>query len=125
MATHYLKTVQPYFDEIKQGNKRFEFRKNDRDFQVGDEVYLQEYDKETDTFSGKEVRGTITYVLKDWEGLDHDFCVFSFRVTQHIALGICDHSYVIKLQHGITAISVCEKCNKRAEISTSNSTMYI
>lgn len=59
MKSHYLKTVQPFFSEVENGNKTFEVRKNDRDFQVGDEVYLQEYDAETKKYSGKEIRATL------------------------------------------------------------------
>lgn len=81
MKIHHLKTVQPFFSEVKNGTKTFEIRRNDRDFQVGDEVYLQEYDLQKNTFSGQEVRGIITYVLKDWKGLDADYCVFSFEVV--------------------------------------------
>ena len=84
MKTHYLKTIQPFFSEVLKGAKTFEYRRNDRDFQVGDEVYLQEYDLQKNTFSGQEVRGNITYVLKDWKGLDADYCVFSLQITQHI-----------------------------------------
>ena len=81
MKTHHLKTVQPFFSEVKNGTKTFEFRRNDRDFQVGDEVYLQEYDLQKNTFSGEEIRGTITYVLKDWKGLDAGYCVFSVVIV--------------------------------------------
>lgn len=88
MKTHYLKTVQPFFSEVKKGTKTFEHRRNDRDFQVGDEVYLQEYDMMHNSFSGQEVRGTITYVLTDRAGLDDDFCVFSFKATQHITKNV-------------------------------------
>ena len=88
MKTHYLKTVQPFFSEVKNGTKTFEHRRNDRDFQVGDEVYLQEYDLQKNTFSGQVVSGNITYVLKDWKGLDVDYCVFSLQITQHINCGV-------------------------------------
>lgn len=88
MKTHYLKTIQPFFSEVKNGTKTFEHRKNDRDFQVGDEVYLQEYDLMFNSFSGQEIRGTITYVLKDWKGLDVDYCVFSLQIIQPISFGV-------------------------------------
>lgn len=84
MNYHYLKTVNPYFSEIKDGNKRFELRLNDRDFKKHDEVYLQEYDAVTKQYSGREVRVTITYVLSDFPGIEKGYCVFAFRVTQHI-----------------------------------------
>jgi len=88
MKSHYLKTVQPFFSEVKKGTKTFEHRRNDRDFQVGDEVYLQEYDMRHNSFSGEEVRVLITYVLTDRAGLDDAFCIFSFKVMQHITKSI-------------------------------------
>ncbi len=84
MQTHYLKTVQPYFSEVEKGTKTFEMRINDRKFQVGDEVYLQEYDLDANSYSGKEVRATITYVLNEFRLLYSEACVFSFKVTQII-----------------------------------------
>ncbi len=84
MKTHYLKTVQPFFSEVNKGIKTFELRRNDRDFHVGDEVYLQEYDLANNSFSGHEVKAIITYILKDWKGLDEGYCVFAIEVTQQI-----------------------------------------
>jgi ParB family chromosome partitioning protein len=84
MKTHYLKTVQPFFSEVKKGIKAFELRRNDRDFLVGDEVFLQEYDLANNSFSGQEVKAIITYVLEDWKGLDEGYCVFAIEVTQQI-----------------------------------------
>ena len=44
--THRLKTIQPYFDNIASGAKTFEIRKNDRGFEVGDELLLMEWSPE-------------------------------------------------------------------------------
>lgn len=52
MVTHKLKIIQPFFDDVKNGIKKFELRENDRDFKVGDEVYLQEYDMVHHSFGG-------------------------------------------------------------------------
>ena len=40
---HYLKIHPKFMVERKRGVKPVEIRKNDRNFQVGDYVYLQEY----------------------------------------------------------------------------------
>jgi len=77
--THILKTVQPFFSEVKNGIKTFEHRRNDRGFQVGDEICLQEYDAKNNSYSGDQIWGIITYILKDRVGLDAEFCVFGFK----------------------------------------------
>lgn len=76
---HDLKIVQPFFGRVQSGEKTFEFRKNDRDFQAGDTVALQEYDPKTNTYSGYVVFADITYVLREFPGMDSGFCVFSFK----------------------------------------------
>lgn len=43
MKIHELKLDDVYFDDIKYGTKRFEIRKNDRDFQAGDLLALSRY----------------------------------------------------------------------------------
>ena len=40
MKTHYLKTKEPYFLAIRDGEKNFEVRRDDRGFQRGDTVVL-------------------------------------------------------------------------------------
>jgi hypothetical protein len=80
--THDLKTVQPYFERAKSGEKPFEFRKNDRDFQTGDFVYLREYDPKENIYSGDVVCGTITYVLREYPGLEPGYCVFGYKKSE-------------------------------------------
>ena len=41
---HELKCYSQYFQRIVTGQKTFEIRKNDRDFQVGDTLILREFD---------------------------------------------------------------------------------
>lgn len=77
--THYLKTVQPFFDEVKNGAKTFEVRRNDRDFRVGDSMVLQEYDSKTNAYSGEEIHCAITYVLNEFYGLQEGYSVLSFK----------------------------------------------
>ncbi|MGE3757358.1 MAG: DUF3850 domain-containing protein [Pseudobdellovibrionaceae bacterium] len=44
--THYLKTWPQYFEHVRKRTKKFEYRKNDRDFKFGDTVVLQEWNPE-------------------------------------------------------------------------------
>lgn len=43
---HELKVHPKYFNRLVSGQKSFEIRKNDRDFQIGDILVLKEYDPE-------------------------------------------------------------------------------
>lgn len=42
MTTHELKTEKMFFEEVFKGTKKFELRKNVRNFKVGDELWLKE-----------------------------------------------------------------------------------
>lgn len=62
---HDLKTIQPYFNAVIDGRKTAELRKDDRNFQVGDLLKLQEYCP-TNGYSGREVMRKITHVVRDY-----------------------------------------------------------
>lgn len=81
---HRIKTVQPYFDECWHGRKPFEVRKNDRDYQVGDKVVLQEYDSQNNRYTERGIEGIILYVLKDYAPIDSQYVVFSYEITNRI-----------------------------------------
>lgn len=72
-----LKTVQPYFDALVSRRKQFEVRFNDRDFQVGQELCLAEWDVETQRYTGNAVIAKIAYVLDN-----PDFCKEGYVVLQ-------------------------------------------
>jgi hypothetical protein len=61
---HYLKIESTYFESVLCGEKPFEIRRNDRDFQGGDTIILREVvpvggEKE---YSGRVIEAKITYV---------------------------------------------------------------
>lgn len=77
--THELKTYPKYFDETLKGNKTFECRLNDRGFEVGDIVILKEWDNIE--YSGREIRGRITYILDDkFVGIAQGYVIFSLDI---------------------------------------------
>ena len=76
---HELKTWEEYFRLVESGDKPFELRKNDRNFQVGHELLLREYNHNTQTYTGRNLHRKITYILQGKEaeifGLKPGFCI--------------------------------------------------
>ncbi len=84
MKLHKLKLTQPYFSQVKYHNgkvenffKKFEVRKNDRDYQVGDLLLLLEYfPPEYEVYSSQGLSGDgyfteINYILNSNYTLDN------------------------------------------------------
>ena len=65
MTTHRLKTLPVPFFDVRDGRKTFELRKNDRDYQVGDLLYLQCWGPETGLWEEEDpVVVEVTYLLE-------------------------------------------------------------
>lgn len=85
MKLHELKIKEEYFKEVLRGNKTFELRKNDRDYQVGDLIHFLSVN------GGNLIIGNpayneklvfqITYILKDVAeyGLDKEYCILGIK----------------------------------------------
>ena len=77
---HYIKCETNYYQQTEQSLKNYEVRKNDRDYKVGDFVYLQEIVGKTCT--GREINGRkIISILHDYEfkGLKDGYCIFELE----------------------------------------------
>ena len=80
--THSLKTWPEPFNAVWDGQKRYEIRRNDRDFNFGELLELREWDPE-DGYSGRYVLARITYLTEGGEwGLPDDLCVMSIRIVR-------------------------------------------
>jgi len=80
MQTHELKVWPPYFEHLLDGRKRFEVRRNDRDFHVGDEIKFREWVPKQhghveDYYTGRNYWMRIRYILNARPGRDPDFGV--------------------------------------------------
>ena len=64
MITHALKTWPEYFEAICDGRKRFELRKNDRCFKVGDILLLRHWDPATGNYNGRSFLVQVTYMVE-------------------------------------------------------------
>ncbi|MDF2004201.1 DUF3850 domain-containing protein [Bacillus pumilus] len=73
---HNLKINREFFNPVLEQTKTFEIRKNDRGFCVGDTVILNEWDNQTNQYTGRNVKIKITY-MTDFEQ-KNNYIVFSF-----------------------------------------------
>lgn len=72
---HDLKCDTEYYQAVERGKKKFEVRKNDRNFKVYDMVTLHEY--VNGVYTGRKISIEIQYILAGGKfGIDKDYCVF-------------------------------------------------
>ena len=81
-ATHKLKCWPEYFSALLDGTKTFEVRKHDRGFEVGDVLWLCEWETgdpgQGFGYTGREVRRRVTFILVGEEfGIQDGYCVMS------------------------------------------------
>lgn len=75
---HELKTWPEYFQDIMEGSKTFEVRKNDRNYEVGDTLLLREYDPGAKEYTGSEITVRVHYILNGGQfGIEKGFIVMS------------------------------------------------
>jgi len=73
-----LKTFPRYFQDVYDNVKKFEVRKDDRGFAIGDCVVLREY-RIGLGHSGRSLRMRVTYILRDFPALDSDYVVLGIE----------------------------------------------
>lgn len=76
---HFLKCIQPYFDNVTHNRKRFEIRLDDRDYKEGDFVVLREYNPKEDVYSGRVWVVKIVYLIRGTECLKEGYCAFTIE----------------------------------------------
>ncbi|MFH1685695.1 MAG: DUF3850 domain-containing protein [Candidatus Micrarchaeota archaeon] len=77
---HVLKTEHNCWQAIYNGTKTFEYRKNDRDFKIGDTLLLKNYYPETES-TGGEIHCDITYILYGGKfGIPDDYCIMQLKI---------------------------------------------
>lgn len=75
---HYIKCETEYFQAIERGEKKFELRKNDRNYKVYDMLYLEETVNGVKT--GRKLPAfEIQYVFYGGKyGLNKDYCIINW-----------------------------------------------
>ena len=76
---HELKIEYNYIREILAGLKTFEVRRDDRNYQLGDFLYLREYNPETDTYGSIEIICFVSYILRDPAYCKKGFVIMGIR----------------------------------------------
>lgn len=80
MKTHHLKTWPEYFQRVRDGQKTFEVRKADRDYQVKDILRLMEYSPQTNDYTGRISYRQVSYILQGGSfGIEQGYCVMGFE----------------------------------------------
>lgn len=78
MKTHKIKSWTHLFQAIKSGIKLHDIRDmNERDYKIGDQILLQEFDHTTGRYTGDELLVEITYITDNMTP-----CAFSSAVLQ-------------------------------------------
>jgi len=75
-----LKIRSEFFRAIISGEKTFEARKNDRNYQKGDLIIFLEWDSSLNDYTGNSINKEVTYVLEGEEfGIMPGYCVFGIK----------------------------------------------
>ena len=74
---HSVKIGTEFFEDVKNNVKTFELRKNDRNYKVGGILELHEYEAGEET--GRTCRKLITYMLKEFTGLQDGYCILGIK----------------------------------------------
>jgi hypothetical protein len=76
---HALKTLPAYYADVYHGIKTFEVRKHDRPFEVGDDLFLQEWND--GAYTGRRLVARVTYMLTDPAYCKEGFCILGIKVV--------------------------------------------
>ena len=78
---HDIKIAASYYGDVVSGKKRFELRKNDRGYKVGDSLKMLEFKDGKHT--GRTIDADIIYMLEDYTGLAEGYCILGIEVTAY------------------------------------------
>ena len=81
MKYHKLKVWSEYMDDLLNGNKTFEVRFNDRNYQIGDMLRLSEYDNKNEIYLKRVLLVKITYILDNsiFDAVKDGFIIIGFK----------------------------------------------
>ncbi len=77
---HQIRLAKPYFDDVANGIKTFELRKNDRGYKKGDILEMMEFTDGKNT--GRMVKVLVTYILEDYTGIEDGYCIMATKLMK-------------------------------------------
>ena len=80
---HELKTWPRFFQDMADGVKTFELRKDDRGFEIGDALLLREYMPDVEQYTGRQLIRLVVYKLNNSifsGGLQPDHCILGLSM---------------------------------------------
>lgn len=81
---HALKTWPEAFSAVFAGTKPYELRKNDRNFQLGDTLILEEYDPRHKKYTDRWVIANVSYVTAGGVfGLPEDMIIMGLMIANN------------------------------------------
>ena len=72
---HELKIHPKYYRAVLLGLKKVEIRLNDRNYQEGDLLILNEFDPKTEKYTSFQVKRKVDFIIRDVAGLDPDYVI--------------------------------------------------
>ena len=88
MKIHVLKSWIPYFEQVANGEKLFEIRKNDRGYAVGDALVLRRYNPLLSEYRSGWLAVIVTSMVSAED------CPWPFLQPGVVVMGIRETSYV-------------------------------
>jgi hypothetical protein len=91
IVEHQVKSWPKFFEPTLAGVKTHDVRRvHDREYRAGDRMRLQEFDPETQNYTGRELVVEITYVTSaadpcalSEQAVDPNYCILSIRKMDH------------------------------------------
>ena len=77
---HQIRLAKSYFDDVANGIKTFELRKNDRGYKKGDILEMMEFADGKNT--GRTVKVLVTYILEDYTGIEDGYCIMATKIIK-------------------------------------------
>lgn len=87
MKHHYLKIIPEYYEAVKCGDKTFEVRLNDRNYQVNDVIHLQEFNN--GAYTGRELVKVVSYILNDDSYCKESYVVLALKDHYRCTKKLC------------------------------------